>query len=90
MGLILMARWAEATRALGNAGGDMPGWLKEIIGLKMTAELTVRRGECWHGACPHYGTCFAERVARKAPHAEIVVANHAFVMTQTLARSLPE
>ena len=85
LGLILAVRWTEASRAGEVIGGDMPGWLREIIGLKRAADLTVRRGECWHGACPHYGACFAEKAARAAPHAEIVVANHAFVMTQTLA-----
>ena len=85
LGLILAVRWAEASRAGEMIGGDMPGWLREIIGLKMASELAVRRGECWHGACPHYGACYAEKVARAAPHAEVVVANHAFVMTQTLA-----
>ena len=85
LGLILMARWAAVTRAGELVGGDCPGWLRELVGLTLWQNLAVRRGECWHGACPHYGTCFAEKMARKAPHAEVVVANHAFVMTQTLA-----
>ena len=85
LGLVLIARWAAASRAGELVGGDCPGWLRELVGLKHAHALAVRRGECWHGACPHYGTCFAEKMARKAPHAEVVVANHAFVMTQTLA-----
>ena len=84
LGLILMARWAAASRAGELVGGDCPGWLRELAGIRLSQNLAVRRGECWHGACPHYGTCFAEKMARKAPHAEVVVANHAFVMTQTL------
>ncbi len=85
LGLVLMARWAAVSRAGELVGGDCPGWLRELVGLTLWQNLAVRRGECWHGACPHYGTCFAEKMARKAPHAEVVVANHAFVMTQTLA-----
>ncbi len=83
-GLILTARWIRASRAGELIGGDFPGWLRDMIGDSLFSELAVRRGECWHGACPHYGTCFAEKMARKTPHADMVVANHAFVMTQTL------
>lgn len=83
-GLILAARWIRASRAGELIGGDFPGWLRDMIGDALFNELVVRRGECWHGACPHYGTCFAEKMARKTPHADMVVANHAFVMTQTL------
>lgn len=81
---VLVARWAAVSRAGELVGGDYAGWLREVIGLKFSQALTIRRGECWHGACPHYGACFAEKMARKAPHAEVVIANHAFVMAKTL------
>jgi len=44
--------------------------------------LADRRGECIHGACPHYRRCFVEHTIRRARTAELVVANHALVMMQ--------
>ena len=44
--------------------------------------LADRRGECIHGACPHYRRCFVEHTIRRARTAELVVANHALVMIQ--------
>ena len=45
-------------------------------------QLTDRRGECIYGACRHYRRCFIERNNRQAGRAEIVVANHALVMSR--------
>ena len=78
----LMARWAMATRDGDMAGGDLPGWLPDILGMARTLGLADRRGECVYSACPHYGRCFIERSVRKARKAEIVIANHALVMIQ--------
>ena len=44
--------------------------------------LADRRGECIHAACPHWRRCFVEHTIRRARTAELVVANHALVMTQ--------
>lgn len=41
-----------------------------------------RRGECIHAACPHYQTCFVEHGIRRARQADLVVANHALVLSQ--------
>ena len=78
----LIARWAGSTRNGDMIGGDLPGWLPEILGREKTLTMADRRGECIYAACPHYQKCFIERTVRRARHAEIVVANHALVMVQ--------
>lgn len=80
--LVLLARWIEATRDGAVVGGDMPGWLVDIIGPGNVSGMTDHRGECVYTACPHYGKCFIEHSVRKARRARIVVANHALVMVQ--------
>lgn len=76
----LMARWALATRDGDMVGGDFPAWLKDLLGARLTTDLTDTRGECIYSACRHYGRCFIEHTARRARAADIVVANHALVM----------
>ena len=78
----LLARWVSATADGDVMGGDLPGWFAELFGTGLTAGLADRRGECIHGACPHYRRCFIEHTVRRARTAELVVANHALVMTQ--------
>ena len=63
-------------------GGDLPGWLTELHGGGLIASLADRRGECIHAACPHWRRCFVEHTIRRSRTAELVVANHALVMTQ--------
>lgn len=78
--LALVARWIPATRDGDIVGGDFPSWISaEYAG---TGQLTDRRGECVYGACRHYRRCFIERNNRQAGRAEIVVANHALVMSR--------
>ena len=78
----LIARWAMATEDGDIQGGDLPGWLAELFGAPLLAALADRRGECIHAACPHWRRCFVEHSIRRARSAELVVANHALVMTQ--------
>ena len=78
----LIARWAVATADGDVMGGDLPGWMPELFGPRLMPGIADRRGECVHGACPHYGKCFVEHVVRRARGAELVVANHALVMAQ--------
>ncbi len=78
----LMARWALATRDGDMVGGDFPAWLADLVGTRLTVDLTDTRGECVYAACPHYRKCFVERSIRRARGADMVVANHALVMTQ--------
>ena len=80
----LVARWAEASRDGDLLGGDFPAWLVRLLGRGQTFGLGHRRGECIYAACPHYGCCFAERSVRAARRADIVVANHALVLTQSV------
>ena len=78
----LIARWAMVTDDGDIQGGDLPGWLPELHGSALVATLADRRGECIHAACPHWRRCFVEHTIRRARTAELVVANHALVMTQ--------
>jgi len=78
----LVARWALATSDGDIAGGDLPGWFPELFGPALIPAIADRRGECIHGACPHYRKCFVEHTIRRARGAELVVANHALVMAQ--------
>jgi ATP-dependent DNA helicase DinG len=78
----LIARWAMVTDDGDIQGGDLPGWLAELHGSALIASLADRRGECIHAACPHWRRCFVEHTIRRARTAELVVANHALVMTQ--------
>ncbi len=78
----LVARWAEATRDGDMVGGDFPGWLIDLIGRRLTRDLTDTRGECLYSGCIHYRKCYVERSIRRARRAEIVVANHALVLIQ--------
>ncbi|MBI3709682.1 MAG: ATP-dependent DNA helicase [Proteobacteria bacterium] len=84
----LMARWARASRDGDMVGGDFPAWLADIAGRARTRGLTDRRGECIYSACPHYHKCFIEKSVRRARRADIVIANHALVMTQAALGSL--
>ncbi len=78
----LIARWALITSDGDIQGGDLPGWLSELFGSATILGLADRRGECIHAACPHWRRCFVEHTIRRARTAQLVVANHALVMTQ--------
>ncbi|HEY1503780.1 MAG TPA: ATP-dependent DNA helicase [Stellaceae bacterium] len=86
----LMARWMGATRDGDMVGGDLPGWLPELMGRAQTVALADRRGECIHSACPHYHRCFIEKSVRRARRARLVVANHALVMIQAALGGLDD
>ncbi|MDR3517558.1 MAG: ATP-dependent DNA helicase [Azospirillaceae bacterium] len=79
----LMARWTAATRDGDLQGGDLPGWLIDLLGWGKTLGLADRRGECIFSACGHYSRCFIERNIRRARRADIVIANHALVLIQS-------
>ncbi len=81
--LVLVARWIAATRQGDVTGSDFPAWLAASSGV--VAGLTDRRGECIYAACRHYRRCFIEKSQRHAAHAEIVVTNHALVMSRAAA-----
>lgn len=82
----LVVRWARFSRDGDMIGGDFPSWLGAHFGAGRIAGLTDRRGECLYSACAHFRKCFVEKTARKAKHADLVVANHALVVTQAATR----
>jgi ATP-dependent DNA helicase DinG len=88
LGLIM--RWVLTTADGDLQGGDLPGWFPELFGPLVTASLADRRGECIHGACTHYKRCFIEHTVRRARTADLVVANHALVMTQAAWQGLDD
>ncbi len=87
VGAGLTARWIGATRDGDMTGGDFPAWLPGLfaVGAGQSASpalLVDRRGECVHAACAHYRLCFVEKAIRASRRADIVIANHALVLTQ--------
>ncbi len=78
----LMVRWAGASSDGDLTGASFPAWLLDLLGRAQTTGLADRRGECIHTACSHYNRCFVEKSIRAAKRADIVVTNHALVMTQ--------
>ena len=86
----LLARWAANTRDGDMVGGDFPAWLADLLGHRNTLGLADRRGECIYSSCRHYHKCFIERTVRRARRADIVVANHALVMTQAASGGLDD
>ena len=87
IGLALAARWVRATGDGDMTGGDFPAWLPTLFSISpasqaSAANLVDRRGECMHAACSHYRACFVEKAIRGSRRAELVIANHALVMTQ--------
>ncbi len=87
IGLGLASRWVRATRDGDMTGGDFPAWLPTLFAIPPMAQasaanLVDRRGECVHAGCSHYRTCFVEKAIRGSRKADIVIANHALVLTQ--------
>ena len=86
IGLALASRWARVSVDGDMTGGDFPAHLPSLFGISPAAQasasnLVDRRGECVHAACPHYRVCFVEKAIRASRHADIVIANHALVLT---------
>ncbi len=87
VGLALAARWARASRDGDMTGGDFPAWLPGLFAVAPAAQgspanLVDRRGECIHAGCAHYRACFIEKAVRGSRRADLVIANHALVLTQ--------
>ena len=87
IGHMLTARWIRATRDGDMTGGDFPAWLPTLFAVAPAAQasagnLVDRRGECVHAGCSHYRACFVEKAIRASKRADIVIANHALVLTQ--------
>ena len=87
VGMALVSRWARASRDGDMTGGDFPAWLPGLFAVPPAAQasaanLVDRRGECIHAGCQHYRACFVEKAIRGARRADLVIANHALVLTQ--------
>ncbi|HWF01222.1 MAG TPA: ATP-dependent DNA helicase [Caulobacteraceae bacterium] len=87
IGIGLAARWARASVDGDMTGGDFPAWLPSLFNVSPQAQagpanLVDRRGECVHSGCAHYRTCFVEKAIRASKGADLVIANHALVLTQ--------
>jgi ATP-dependent DNA helicase DinG len=87
IGLALTARWIRASRDGDMTGGDFPAWLPGLFAVAPVAQasaanLVDRRGECVHAGCAHYRVCFIEKAVRASKRADLVIANHALVLTQ--------
>jgi ATP-dependent DNA helicase DinG len=87
VGLALTGRWIAASRDGDMTGGDFPAWLPTLFNVPpqsraSAANLVDRRGECIHAGCPHYRACFIEKAVRGSRRADLVIANHALVLTQ--------
>jgi len=87
IGMGLTARWVRVTRDGDMTGGDFPAWLPGLFAVPPVAQagpgnLVDRRGECIHAGCAHYRTCFVEKAIRGSRRADLVIANHALVLTQ--------
>ena len=54
-----MARWAARTRDGDLSGGDFPSWLIDLIGGRLTLDLSDHHGECIYSACQHYQKCYS-------------------------------
>jgi len=93
IGAGLVARWARVTRDGDMTGGDFPAWLPNLFAIGPLAKagpanLVDRRGECVHAGCAHYRLCFVEKAIRASRHADLVIANHALVMSQAAFDSI--
>ncbi|MCE2576443.1 ATP-dependent DNA helicase [Komagataeibacter sp. FNDCR2] len=88
IGLALIALWAAHTHDGDLSGGDLPGWFGDLFGRGLLTGIADRRGECIHGACPHYQQCLVEHSIRRARTADLVIANHALVMSQAAWHAL--
>jgi ATP-dependent DNA helicase DinG len=87
VGAGLTARWVRASRDGDMTGGDFPAWLPSLFSVSPAAQassanLVDRRGECIHAGCQHYRACFVEKAIRASRRADLVIANHALVLTQ--------
>lgn len=87
IGAALTVRWAGVSRDGDMTGGDFPAWLPSLFAVGASAQasasnLVDRRGECVHAACPHYKVCFVEKAVRASRRADLVIANHALVLSQ--------
>jgi ATP-dependent DNA helicase DinG len=62
--------------------GDLVGVALTARWARATRDGDMTRGECVHAACQHYRVCYIEKAVRGSKRADLVIANHALVLTQ--------
>ncbi len=55
--------------------------LNPVPEMRVWELVRAERGNCLGRACKYYGTCFYQRARRRAANAQILVVNHALLMT---------
>jgi ATP-dependent DNA helicase DinG len=48
--------------------------------------VRTEQGNCLGRACPHYDQCFYQRARRRAQHAQLLVVNHALLLSDLVIR----
>lgn len=55
--------------------------LEQVPDPRVWELVRSEHGNCLGRSCPHYGTCFYQRARRRAANAQILVVNHALLMS---------
>ena len=87
----LLARWLDHTRDGDLNGGDFPSWLTDLVDPKnqIFYNLVVRYDDGGsHADCNHNKKCFVDMVVKRSTTADLVVVNHALVLSQSKLGSL--
>ena len=89
----LLARWLEYSSEGDLQGLDFPAWLGDIIDKdrNILSALVIKRdfGES-HANCNHADKCFVDLPMKRAPYADIVITNHAFVLHRSAVGRLAD
>ena len=87
----LIARWLEHTRDGDLNGSDFPSWLTDLMDPKhqIFYNLVVRYDDGGsHADCNHNKKCFVDMVVKRSMTADLVIVNHALVLSQSKLGSL--
>ena len=82
----IIARWLDHTRDGDLNGSDFPSWLIDLIDPKhqIFYNLVVRYDDGGsHADCSHNKKCFVDMVVKRSTTADLVVVNHALVLSQS-------
>lgn len=83
--LALLARWIMCCKDGDLNGSDFPSWLNQLIDPKgqIFYNLVVRYDDGGnHSDCSHSKKCFVDIIVKRANVADIVVMNHALILSQ--------
>lgn len=85
----LIVRWYYHHQDGDFSAHHFPSWLSEIFPYHMIGGLADRRGECVHQACPHHDYCFIEQANEYTQDADVIIANHAYMIYQLFHAACP-